>query len=299
MFLFKLWIFNINFETILSFIFGIFFGIILICLIYAIVVVGSIGDKKFLVKTEKDTLTEAEAKDRVENAIVQFKDKKLRGKTGKFAHCYKISKELALGIASEFYPKSKYPLFEITIDEAVMLLGYIDKRIDEIINGNKLLKTLKRFKVSQIVDLSHKTSAVTNSTAFKVSKDVNKVVKVGKRILDIINPINIVKRATMDVTVNIITNKLCVIIIKVVGEEVFKIYSKKVLNKDAEIDTNIEETLNDLENDIKDLNTKEKNNNETNIEMKYLSRYYEINKNKEIKYKSIYDPEMKMKTGDE
>lgn len=299
MFLFKLWIFNINFETILSFIFGIFFGIILICLIYAIVVVGSIGDKKFLVKTENDSLTEAEAKDRVENAIVQFKDKKLRGKTGKFAHCYKISKELALGIASEFYPKSKYPLFEITIDEAVMLLGYIDKRIDEIINGNKLLKTLKRFKVSQIVDLSHKTSAVTNSTAFKVSKDVNKVVKVGKRILDIINPINIVKRATMDVTVNIITNKLCVIIIKVVGEEVFKIYSKKVLNKDVELDTNIEETLNDLENDIKDLNTKGNNNNETNIEMKYLSRYYVINKNKEIKYKSIYDPEMKMKTGDE
>ena len=103
----------------------------------------------------------------------------------------------------------------------------------------------------------------------------------------------------MDVTVNIITNKLCVIIIKVVGEEVFKIYSKKVLNKDVELDTNIEETLNDLENDIKDLNTKENNNNETNIEMKYLSRYYVINKNKVIKYKSIYDPEMKMKTGDE
>lgn len=295
MFLFKLWIFNINFENILSFLIGILFGIILICLIYALIVVASLGDKKFLVKTENDTLSEAEAKDRVENAIVQFKDKKLRGKAGKFSHCYKISKELALGIATSFYPNSKYPLFEITIDEAIMLLGYIDKRIDEIISGNRLLKTLKRFKISQIVDLSHKTSAVTNSKAFKVSKDVNKVVKVGKRILDIINPINLVKKATMDVTINIITNKLCVIIIKVVGEEVFKIYSKKVLNKELVLDTNIDETLNDLENDIKDLS----DNSNTNTEMKYLSRYYEINHNSESKYKSIYDPDMKMKTGGE
>ena len=45
-------------------------------------------------------------------------------------------------IASTYYPKSKYPLYELNISELVVLLHYITNRIDEIFDKN-ILKLLK------------------------------------------------------------------------------------------------------------------------------------------------------------
>ncbi len=292
MFLFQLWIFNINFETIISFIFGIFFGIALICLIYAILVVASLGDKKFFIKTQDDSLTLEETQQLIIDAQKSFKDKKLRGKTGKVSYCGKLSTDLAYGIASRFYPKSKYPLLEISIDEAILLLEYIDKRIDDILSKG-VLKTLRRFKISFITDMSLKTTAVMNSRAFNVGKNVTKTITTAKKVINIINPLNWGKRIIVDSALSIAINKLCLIIIQIVGEETYKIYSKKVLNKEVDFESNVEELARSIDTDI--LKLKENNTEEKiNLEYEFLKRYYNV-ENKNVEYDTIFDAEMEMR----
>ena len=295
MFLFKLWIFNINFETIISFLIGLLFGVALVFLIYAVVVVASIGDKRFIIKTDDDSLTEANVKDLILEAQACYKDKKLRGKTGRITHCYKLSKDLAFGIAARFYPKSKYPLLEITVDEAIMLLGYIRKRIDEIL-GKRGLRIFRKLKLSLIADVSKKTSTVVNSRLFNISKNVSKSVNVIRRVISVINPVNLFRKTFVDTTLNIVTDKLCLIIITIVGEETYKIYSKKVLNKDVEIESNVDAIADSIDEEIINAKNRLEYAETNDDDYKFLTRYYEVISS-DKKYNSIYDSDMKMKTG--
>lgn len=285
--LLKIWIFSFNFETILSFIIGILFGIVILCLVYAIVVVASLGDKKFIIKTENDTLTEENVKDLIQIAEKSYKDKKLRGKDSRVNHCYKLSKDLAYGIAASFYPNSKYPLLELTVDEVVLLLGYIEKRIDEILN-RRGLRILRKFKVSFIAEISMKTTSVLNSRAFNVTKKVSKGMGIFKKVVNVINPVNWVRIAIIDNTMTIVLDKLCLVIISVVGEETYKIYSKKVLNEDVEIESNVDELIDSMKEEI-DL---KENKNEG---LKYMNHHLVVKENE--KYDSIFDKNQKMMAG--
>ncbi len=293
MFLFKLWIFEINFETIISFIIGIIFGLILFGLIYIIVVVASLGNKKFIIKTQDDSLTEAEVKDLIVAARDTYKDKKLRGKTGKVSYCYGICKDLAYGIAARFYPKSKYPLLELTVDEAIELISYIRERVDEIL-GRRGLKLLRRIKVSFIADASLKSASVLNSRAFNVGKNVTKSVGIAKRILDVINPVTLLRKATMDNVLSIVLNKLCVIVITVVGEETYKIYSKKVLNKEVSIESDIDKIADELDIELANAKNRLDNKEISNEDYKLLTRFYNLG-NSSYKYDSIFDADMNLK----
>jgi hypothetical protein len=287
--LFKLWIFNIDFNTIISFIIGILFGIIILCLIYAILVVASLGDKKYIIKTEDDSLSEKKVKELIMDAKKFYKDKKLRGKTGRVTHCYKIAKDLAYGIAASFYPNSKYPLLELTVDEVVALLGYIQTRVNELLD-RRGLKILKRLKVSFITDLSQKTTTVINSKAFNVTKDVSKGFGIFKKVINVVNPVVWVRKAIIDNTMVIVLDQLCLVIITVVGEETYKIYSKKVLNKEVEIDSDVEELIDELKEEVAG-----EGNNEKEEELKLMNYHYSVKSSN--KYESIYDSNQKMMVG--
>ena len=144
-FLFKIWIFNFDFGTIISFLFGIVIGMVILLLIYALVVVSSIKTKDFIIKTEQDDLTTIEVKQMVLDAQTAFKDRTLRGEHSRFEHCQELSKDLAYSIAVRYYPKSKYPLYELSINEITMLTRYVTNRVEELLNyrGIRLIKKLK------------------------------------------------------------------------------------------------------------------------------------------------------------
>ena len=249
MFLVKLWIFELDFTTILSFLIGILFGVILVFLIYALICVASIGSKKFIVKKQGEGYQLDEVKELIVKAQEEFKDRSLRKDTPKFNYCVRICKDLAYGIAASYYPNSKYPLLELSINEITMLLEYIRKRMEEILD-RRALRLFRKFKVSTIVDMSVKGNKLVTSKGFQVGKDVNRVLNTAKKVINILNPAWWTRKLIMDNTVNIILNKLYIVAIAVVGEETYKIYSKKALNVDAKIDTNVEEILSSIDSDI-------------------------------------------------
>ena len=249
--LIQIWIFKIDFTTVISFIIGAIMGIIILMLVYALLVVSSMRSKDFIAKTQKDDLTTEEVKDMVKRAQDSYKDKALRATTPRFNHCVNLSKDLAYGIASRYYPNSKNPLLELSVNELTILMGYITQRVDEILN-RKAIRILRQTKLITIVNISTKAKEIEQSEVFKTGVKVSKVANKIKNVVSIINPLNWGRKLIVDKIINMILDKICVVIISIVGEETYKIYSKKVFNKDVEIDTDTEKEIADLSETIKE-----------------------------------------------
>ncbi len=265
MFLVKFWIFNIDFTTILSFLFGVVIGFVLLCLLYAVFVLASLRDKRFIIKTADDSLTTVEVKDMIVTAQKTFKDRNLRGKKKRMAFAYEIGKDLVYGIATRFYPKSKYPLLELSVDETIMLSMYIKERLEEIVN-RKGVRLLKGFKIADIVNITTNSNKIIKSEAFKITKEISGVATKIKNVLNVINPLVLVRKYIIGTTINAVTDKLCVIALAIVGEETYKIYSKSVFNKTIEIESNVDEILTDIDNDFKKASNDAKKTFEENQE---------------------------------
>ena len=319
-FLFKLGIFEIDFTSIVSFIIGIFLGAMIVCGIYAFAVLASLRNKKFLLKVETDDVKIEEIKQMILDAQIAYKDKELRADHSRIAYCTDICKKLAIDIAAKFYPNSKYPLLELTIDELMMLIVYIEGRLEEIFN-RRGLRLIKRVNVATIFDVTNKTNQVMDSKAFQVTKEVGGAIGTIKKVVNVVNPAWWIRKLVIDNTVNFITDKLCLVTIAIIGEEIYKIYSKTVFNEDKEINTNVDQLLNQIDkklieasddvknegniddklympkgNDKKLLNRPYKGNSDC-INQRYLnkdSKLKELDSNVSDSFKSYNDKNMKV-----
>ena len=292
MFLFKLWIFEFDIATLISFLVGILFGVILVFLMYALICVASIGSKKFIVKKQNEGYDLEQVKTLIVKAQEEFKDKGLRGSTPKFNYCVRICKDLAYGIAASYYPNSKYPLLELSVNEITMLLEYIKERLEEILN-RRALRLLRKFKISTIVDMSVRSNKLVNSKGFEIGKDVSKAFSALKKVVNALNPVWWFRKLVMDNTINIILNKLYIVAIAVVGEETYKIYSKKVLNIDVEIETNVEEIMKSIDSDLDGISDVENEVVDTVLNEKmFFKNQAVVGKRLENNYESIFDDNM-------
>ncbi len=247
----KIWIFNIDFSSVLSFIVGVLLGMILCSLIYALIIVINLRDKKYRVEANPENLRQEQALEMIKNAQKAFNDRELRGKLSKGAYFRRLTTDLVYGIASSFYPDSKYPLLEITIDEAIELIGYVQYRLNDIL-GKRGLRILKKFKISSIVSASLMSQEIMDNKAFQVAKNVTEKASKVKKIVDTINPLKWVKRLIVDNAIAIVTHKLYLASLAIIGEEAYKIYSKSVLKHEETIDSGVDDIVDSIESDLKE-----------------------------------------------
>ena len=247
--LMKIGIFEIEFTTIISFLLGVCIGFILLLLVYALVVVSSLKSKNFIHKTETDDLTTSDVKEMVYQTQEAYKDKKLRGELSRMTYCTNLCKDLSYGIAVRYYPNSKHPFLELSLNELTILTGYITSRVDEVLN-HRGIRMLRKLKVSTIVNISNKKKEIEESKAFQASLAIGKNLNKAKYVLSILNPINWGRKLIVDRVINIIVDKISLTIISIVGEETYKIYSKKVFNKDVEIDTGSDKFIEEMTDSI-------------------------------------------------
>lgn len=292
MFLIKIWIFDFNFSALIAFIIGIFVGFILLLLIYAIMVVASLGNKKFIIENADDPLELSDVKAMVEEAQAAYKNKELRGKKSRPQYCYELIKDLIYGISYVYSPKSKYPLLELTIEEIMLLTNYINKRVDELLD-RKGVRLLKKLKASEIMSFTKKTNELMNNDVVKGTIKASKFKKVID-YLNIINPYKIFKVQVIDRIINLIIDKLCLIIIAVAGEETYKIYSKKAFSSDNELSQMIDGLIDSMDNDMKEAK-KELDTIEapTNTEIKIIDNSYKFKSYSNYNIKNSYQYESK------
>ena len=299
--LFKIGIIEIDFTSIVRFLIGIFLGAMIVCGIYAFLVLASLRNKKFLIKTEVDDLTTEDIKQMILDAQTTYKDRNLRGEQSRIGYCTELCKNLATGIASRYYPNSKYPLLELSVDELMMLIVYIEGRLEEIFN-RRGLRLIKRVNVATIFDLTNKTNQVIDSKAFQVTKEVSGAITTIKKVVNVVNPAWWVRKIVIDNTINFITDKLCLVTLAIVGEEIYKIYSKTVFNQDKEITTNVDQLLSQIDKKLIEASDDVREQNESydkiimptnNVKNRMLYRPYKISSDMNFERNLVNEKKLK------
>ena len=153
--------------------------------------------------------------------------------------------DLLNDIPKAYYPDSKYPLFELSIEEIINLDYYIMARIEKIFD-KRLINKLKKLKITSVLNMIDKTKKITSNKAVKAVNKAN-IPGVSKFItsaLNVLNPVHWVKKVMVDAPYQLLFKKIAHTIIDVIGEETSKVYSKRLFVVDN--DNNIDEEINQL-----------------------------------------------------
>lgn len=258
MILFELWGLDFDFASLISFFIGIFAGCALLGIVYAILVLSSLKSKKYVTKSKVVDITDEMILEIVDNSKKVFVDKKIKGAKNSISHCWSICCNLVVDIATKFFPKSKYPAAELTVDEILELLIYVSNRVNEIVDRPGL-RIVKKIKLSTIIALGDAKKIIEDSPLMKITKKYKIKQALGKvfGFLNIFNPVYWFRKLAVNTTVDIAVNKLCLVVIGIVGEEVYKIYSKRVFNEERQIDTNVSELVNSIEAELENVSEEE------------------------------------------
>ena len=167
-----------------------------------------------------------------------------------------MAKEIGINLANDvarmYYPKSSRPLLELSIDELIKLDYYIMERIERIFEG-RILRIVKRIRISQIMFILDKKKQVEDSKIVKAAKKLN-VAGIGRAIkgaLNIVNPTYWVKKGSAKITLELGFNKIANVIFEIIGEETAKIYSKKAFEI-YDLESQEKEIENEIISEIKE-----------------------------------------------
>ena len=244
---------EINIGWLITFFSGVLFGFVLLSLWYLVAVIASLNKGLRRAKVQEEDIDEKEIKWLIEDAHQTFKDKKLRTEYGYGGHLLNVALELSNDIATKFYPKSKYPYLELSLDESLVLLKYVSDRFNELLE-KPILKMFKGMTLRRLITLNETKSKIDNNLLVKASNKlkVTEIVKQSMMVLNVVNPIYWFRRLVLNNVTNIIMIKLGLVIISLTGEETYKIYSKKVFDQEATIDSGIEAIYQSMESDLKE-----------------------------------------------
>lgn len=237
---------TIDTSSIISFALGIFTGIFFVLIVYMYAVFRELRSQTKL-QVENDDIDEEMILELIKDAQKQFKDKEARKKIGYATHLFNNSKTLALDISHMFYPQSKTPYLELTLDETILLNHYITNRVDELTN-KPLLKLFRKYTLSTLYDFTKTSKKIKNNKVLKGAKEygLDEVYKASITALNAINPVFWIRKLG-NVISDSILEKIGIAVIGITGEETYKIYSKKVFNQDVDIDSGVDDIMDSIE----------------------------------------------------
>ena len=185
-----------------------------------------------------------------------LKNKELRNEVGYAKHLQNITAELTVDIAKKFYPKSKYPYLELTVDETLNLAHYITDRVEDLLQG-KILRMTRGLTLAKIYELNETKTKIDNNKFVKAARKYSKVTKAAVAVLNAVNPVYWFRKLTKETALNIIVVRIGLSIIAITGEETYKIYSKKVFNVEKTIVTGVDDIYEDLKKDFENAGEEE------------------------------------------
>lgn len=236
-----------DWKYLIVFLTGIMFGFLFLLLLYLYSVLLSFRKKRKYQRTPLE-IDELEIEMLIKDAQDQFKNKELRKEVGLMSLLKEVTLDLSTDIAKIYYPTSKYPLLELSVDETLLLTHYISERINDFLSA-KLLAPLKRRTMAQIKGIYDAKVKIEETKVVEVGKKVG-AKKIGKTVLGVVNALNPaywVKKVTVDKLYDVVIVKISLAVIAIVGEETYKIYSKSVFKTPEELEFNIEDFYEEIQ----------------------------------------------------
>ncbi len=251
-------IIDFEFMDIFLILFGIGFGLLIALILYVILILNSIKPKQYIVRSKSKGLTEEEIDEKIKYAQDVFLDKNLQGELTMAMHCKDVCTTLVMDIASVYFPKSKRPLLELSVDEVLMLGIYISNRVNDILD-RKSLRLLKKVKISTIMGMTETKKNIDESNLMKLTKKykLKGAFDAVKGALNAVNPIYWARKLVVAQTIDYATSKICLMIIGITAEETYKIYSKNVFNKEVVIEDKYSDLADEIEDGLKEISNDE------------------------------------------
>lgn len=237
---------NFNWKILIAMLIGVLIGMLVAASIYAIVLLCS------LKKSEKKMGDLKEIDDDLIKTINLIKKDYINITSG-----FNASEKMkVLGntivntiktIAQKYYPESNHPIYELNINELVILAHYITDRIDKVFDKG-LLRYFKNISISKVLNILDINRKVQSSKVVKTVKKVNPLVKVVKTIANVANPVHWVKKLLFGGIVGTVLNRASLMVIDIVGSETVKVYSKSLFNEENKLlDEIIEKEIEEME----------------------------------------------------
>lgn len=221
---------NFDVRSLFLIFIGILIGAVLTASIYGIIVMVSLKKQEKQDPISLDKINDQVILEEVDKIKKEYKDI-----TATFTPTEKVK---VLGrtilntvkkIAEIYYPNSKYPLYELTLSELVVLTHYIADRIDKMFD-KRILKPFKNMSISQVLRILDIYKGIQERKIAKAVKKTGPVRKVLLTILNYANPIYWFKRLIINGTINSAVSKVSMIVIDIVADETNKVYSKNLFN---------------------------------------------------------------------
>ena len=237
---------KLSFENLLILLSGIIIGFVLCFLIYLLIVVTSFKKEEKRISVPEVKVEDERIQRLIRSAKSSSWKKLLPPPPGKTQRTENICWNLIHDIARVYFPDSKYPIYELSIDELMTLIHYITDRVDSLFKG-PILRPLKKIRISYILKVIDTKRKIDENKAVKTASKLRTPWKVTKTVLNIFNPVYWVRKLMISTTLVAVTNKICGIIIDVVGEETNNVYSKSVFNAERMTNLEIEREILELE----------------------------------------------------
>ncbi|KAB8121938.1 MAG: hypothetical protein BGWL_c1640 [Candidatus Phytoplasma cynodontis] len=236
--------FLMQFRFFLSFFSGFFFGFIFSFLFYLFFFIKNFNKEFKVSKTQNDDLDYDKMLLLIKETQKNFLKNLKKDKDEYIFFLFKNIQEMTLKVASSFYPNSNYPYLELTIEESLTLVKYIHQRIDELFN-KKIIFMFKKITLRKIFLFRQK---IIKKKYIRKFKKTNKILNIFTNTLNILNPFHWLKKIFLNNLYNILVNKIGCAIIFILGEEIYKIYSKKLFESNDK--QNLDDFLEDLQKKI-------------------------------------------------
>lgn len=217
---------------------GILIGFVVSVAVYLIVFLISIKNEK-KIQILKANINEIQEK--TEEEIKEIKDNFLNDSDGLpmkektqllGSTIYKVVNTVAMS----YYPESKYPLYELSVEELIMFLHYLSNRLDEVFSKG-ILKPFRKMTISQVFRFIDTKKRIDENKLVKAASKAKpgKVFGTISTVLNYANPIYWFKKAVINTTINLTMNKIFLLVIDIVADETNKAYSKSIFNQELQL----------------------------------------------------------------
>jgi hypothetical protein len=240
-------LFLVTWPDVRNFLLGMLTGFVLLTLVISLMLVTNRRARRKIFLSKEKTLSDTHIQSLIEEKHQELIDTVKFTDNAYFRVAFDLSLELMQDIAHYYFPDSKYPMYELSIQELLDLNYYVTMRIETIING-KFVRHFKNHRISMIVNILQKKKALDNSKLMKLSRkyQVTKLYTFSRAVLNYANPIYWFRKLTIKPSVTLLTKEVCKMIIEIFGEETNKIYSKKIFQAQEEDEAQIEAKIDQL-----------------------------------------------------
>ena len=236
--------FDISFLGFINFFIGMITGMIVFTAIYIYFLVRGKNINIEDIKRPNIDVDEEELKGMIIAKQKKFKKNKKLGNQSIAKLTFEMSYELVDEISKYFFPNSKYPMLELSVSELLDLNHYITNRLDKVLD-KPILKNTKNLQMTKIMKMYDTKKAIDQNKLIKAAKryKVGKVVKYGGAALNVVNPVYWFRKFVINTSIDVMTRKVCLVVIGIVGEETTNVYSKKLFDKPLKLNVVEKEML--------------------------------------------------------